>query len=124
LEARYPLPDWVIDSKFKQELTLAVAEAILAETERRPDGPSARRGYAEHVAHTVRKTLEPLLAWLADSTTDGVSYPGDVLVSYISQLALTRPGEDPDPDHYRELLRTYGRYLIQQVLDAQARSDR
>jgi hypothetical protein len=67
------------------------------------------------VTWAVREALEPRLDWLADYLTDGVSYPGDVLVSYISQLALTRPGEAPDTDHYRELLRAYGRHLAQQA---------
>lgn len=117
LQARYPLPDWTVDSKFKQELTRAIAETIDAQTEHWPDAtkPTAQQDYAEHVAQTVRAVLVPRLTWLADSVTDGVSYPGDVLVSYITQLALTRPGEAPDTGHYRELLRSYSRYLAQQA---------
>jgi hypothetical protein len=71
--------------------------------------------YAEHVTKAVHAALEPLLAWLEDYTTDGFSYPGDPLVSYISQLALTRPDETPDTDQYRELLRDYARYLARQA---------
>jgi hypothetical protein len=117
LHARYPLPHWVVDSKAKHGLTLAIADAIAAAIEHLPrfQGPTAHWDYAEHVTRAVREVLEPWLDWLADNLTDGVSYPGDVLVSYISQLALTRPGETLDPDHYRELLRAYSRYLVQQA---------
>jgi hypothetical protein len=117
LQARYPLPHWVVDSKAKHGLTLAVADAIATEIEHWPrfHGPTAQWDYAEHVTRAVREALKPWLDWLADNLTDGVSYPGDVLVSYIGQLALTRPGEAPDTDHYRELLRAYGRYLEQQA---------
>jgi hypothetical protein len=114
LQARYPLPDWVVDSKFKQGLTLTVAHAIGEEVERRK-GPTAQRDFADRVTRAVREALKPSLTWMADSPSDGVGHPGDVLVSYISQLALTRPGEDPDPDRYRELLRAYGRYLVRQA---------
>lgn len=115
LQARYPLPDWVVDSKFKQGLTLAVANTICEEIENWPSfkGPTAQLDYAGHVTQAVRDTLKPWLTWLDDYDTDGFSYPGDPLVSYISQLALTRPGEPPDTDHYRELLRSYGRHLVQ-----------
>jgi hypothetical protein len=117
LQDRYPLPDWVVDSKFKQELTQAVADAIALETDRWPHrpGPTALRAHAEHVTMAARAALEPLLAWLHDCDTDGFSYPGDVLVSYIAQLALTRPGETLTPDHYRDLLRTYHRHLALQA---------
>lgn len=121
LQARYPLPDWVADSKFKQELTLAVAAAIGEAIERWPhlEGHSALREHAGHVTQAARDALGPHLAWLEDSDTDGFSYPGDVLVSYISQLALTRPGEASDPDRYRELLQAYHRYLVQEVQRSQ-----
>ncbi|GAB3652842.1 hypothetical protein [Glycomyces tarimensis] len=117
LQARYPLPDWVVDSKFKQGLTLAVADTIEQEVDRWPafQGPTAQQDHAEHVTKAVRRTLKPWLTWMSDSITDGFSYPGDVLVSYISQLALTRPGEAPDTDRYRELLRSYSRYLVHQA---------
>lgn len=117
LQARYPLPHWAVDSKAKHGLTLAVADAIATAVEHWPRfrGPTAQRDYAEHVTRAVREALEPRLDWLADNLTDGVSYPGDVLVSYIAQLALTRPDEAPDTDHYRELLRAYGRHLVQQA---------
>jgi hypothetical protein len=117
LEAQYPLPDWTVDSKFKQDLTRAVAEAIGAATEQWPDlqGPGAQLDYAEHVTKTVLEAMKPLLHWLKDYTTDGFSYPGDPLVAYISQLALTRPDEAPQTDRYRQLLRYYGRYLARQA---------
>ncbi|MDA1361004.1 hypothetical protein O1R50_15340 [Glycomyces luteolus] len=114
LDARYPLPEWTIDSDFKYELTLAVALTIEAETEFWPEliGPNALLDHAERVTKAVQAALHPLLSWLEESPTDGVSYPGDPLVSYIAQLALTRPGERPDPDLYRELLQYDSRYLI------------
>jgi hypothetical protein len=117
LQDRYPLPEWVVDSKFKQELTQAVADSLATETDRWPDreGPSALREYAEQVTMAARGALEPFLAWLRDCDTDGFSYPGDVLVSYIAQLALTRPGETLEPDHYRDLLRAYHRHLALQA---------
>lgn len=117
LQDRYPLPDWVVDSEFKRELTLTVASAIAGEVKRWPrlHGPKAQLDHAARVTQAVCDALEPRLAWLRDYITDGFSYPGDVLVSYISQLALTRPGEAPDADRYRELLRTYERYLIHQA---------
>ncbi|WP_030159965.1 hypothetical protein [Glycomyces sp. NRRL B-16210] len=118
LRERYPLPQWVVDSPFKQELTLTVAEAIGAATGRWPEfeGPGAQLDYAGHVTRAVLDAIGPLLAWLDESPTDGYSYPGDPLVSYISQLALTRPREAADTGRYRELLRLYGRYLTQQAL--------
>jgi hypothetical protein len=109
LQARYPLPDWHVDSKFKQDLTLAIAEAIGSETERWPPGTTAE--HAKRVTQAVRDALEPRLTWLDEGATDGFSYPGDDLVAYIAQLTLTRPGEIFTPDHYRELLRAYRRYL-------------
>ncbi|MDN3241475.1 hypothetical protein [Glycomyces tritici] len=117
LQDRYPLPEWVVDSKFKRELTQAVADAIAAETDRWPshEGPSALREHAEHVTMAARTALEPLLAWLQDCDTDGYSYPGDILVSYIAQLALTRPGETLEPGRYRELLRAYRQHLALQA---------
>lgn len=117
LQARYPLPDWIVDSKFKQGLTLAIAEAIGDTVEHWPDfqGPTAQGDHAEHLTRVVRDAIKPWLTWLDDNVTDGVSYPGDVLLAYIFQLALTRPDEDPDPDRYRELLRSYARYLTQQA---------
>ena len=117
LHDRYPLPEWVIDSKFKQRLTLAIADTIAAEVERRPglEAPASQQDYAEHVTRAAHDALKPLLTWLEDHTTDGFSYPGDPLVSYIAQLALTRPDETPDIDRYRDLLRSYSRYLAQQA---------
>ncbi len=117
LQARYPLPEWVVDTKFKHGLTLAVAATIEREVGRWPSlkGPTAQQDFAEDVTQAVLDAIKPWLNWLKDSVTDGVSYPGDVIVSYISQLALTRPGEAPDAGHYRELLRMYGQYLVQQA---------
>lgn len=113
LDARYPLPDWMVDTGFKRDLTLAVAAAVDTATERWPDlqGPQAQSEHAARVTAAARAALAPLLTWLDESPGDGVSYPGDPLVSYIGQLALTRPGESPDPGHYRELLRAYSRHL-------------
>lgn len=117
LQARYPLPDWVVDSKFKQGLTLTIAETIEKELEHPPacTGPAAQRDYAEHVTRVVLDALEPWLTWLDESSTERVSYPGDVLVAYIAQLAVTRHREVPDLDRYRELLRTYVRHLAQEA---------
>ncbi|WP_205328650.1 hypothetical protein [Glycomyces sp. YM15] len=114
LNARYPLPDWTVDSEFKYELTLAVALTIAAETEYWPElqGPQVMLQHAERVTAAVRAALHPLLSWMEESPTDGFSYPGDPLVSYIAQLALTLPGEAPDADLYRELLEYDSRYLI------------
>jgi hypothetical protein len=114
LEARYPLPEWAIDSEFKYELTLAVALTVQAETEYWPDleGLHAMKDHAERVTAAVRAALYPLLSWMEESPTDGFSYPGDPLVSYIAQLALTRPGEAPDTERYRGLLEYYSRYLM------------
>lgn len=113
LRARYPLPEWAADSEFKRELTLAIAQTLATATEHWPDLPGAtgQMDYARHVTRTVQARLKPLLAWLDEYPTDGYSFPGDTLVAYISQLALTRPGEPDDTDRYRELLRAYGHYL-------------
>ncbi|MEU6860919.1 hypothetical protein AB0B28_18840 [Glycomyces sp. NPDC046736] len=118
LQERYPLPEWVVDSPFKQELTLAVADAIGAATERWPlfEGEGAPLDYASYVTRAVLGAIAPLLEWLNESPTDGYSYPGDPLVSYISQLALTRPGETPDAGRYRELLGLYSEYLRARAL--------
>jgi hypothetical protein len=113
LDARYPLPDWTVDTGFKRDLTLAVAAAVGNAVEEWPDleGPQAQSVHAERVTAAARAAIAPLLTWLEESPGDGVGYPGDPLVSYIGQLALTRPGEAPDPRHYRELLRAYSRHL-------------
>ncbi|MDA1384028.1 MULTISPECIES: hypothetical protein [Glycomyces] len=109
LHARYPLPDWRIDSKFKRDLTLAIAAAIAAETDRWP--PATPAEHARRVTEAARAAVEPRLTWLDEGATDGFSYPGDDLVAYIAQLALTRPGEVLTPDHYRDLLRAYRHHL-------------
>jgi hypothetical protein len=109
LDARYPLPDWTVDSKFKRDLTLAIAAAIGAETDHWP--PATPAEHAQRVTHAARAVLEPRLTWLDEGTTDGFSYPGDDLVAYIAQLALTRPGETLTTDHYRDLLRAYRHHL-------------
>lgn len=113
LRARYPLPEWAADSEFKRALALAIAETLAEATERWPDlqGPADQMDYARYVTAIVQARLKPLLAWLEDYPTDGYSYPGDTLVAYISQLALTRPDEPEDTDRYREILRVYGRHL-------------
>jgi hypothetical protein len=109
LHARYPLPDWRIDSKFKRDLTLAIAAAIAAETDHWP--PATPAEHARRVTEAARAAVEPRVAWLDEGATDGFSYPGDHLVAYIAQLALTRPGEILTPDHYRDLLRAYRHHL-------------
>jgi hypothetical protein len=109
LQARYPLPDWTVDSKFKRDLTLAIAEAIGRATERWPPGTTAE--HAKRVTQAVRDAIEPHLTWLDEGVTDGYSYPGDDLVAYITQLTLTRPAEVLTPDRYHILLRAYRHYL-------------
>lgn len=119
MQHRYPLPDWAVDSPCKYGLTLTVANAIGDEVEHWPSftGHTALGDHARRITRAVLDTLDPGLAWLTWLTgiTDGVSYPGDELVSYISQLALTRPDETPDPDNYRKLLRYFSWYLSQQA---------
>ncbi|MFC3495732.1 hypothetical protein [Glycomyces rhizosphaerae] len=119
MQDRYPLPDWVVDSPCKHGLTLTVADAIGNEVEHWPSftGTTALGDHARRITRAVLDTLNPGLAWLTWLTgvTDGISYPGDELVSYISQLALTRPDETPDPEHYRELLHYFSWYLFQQT---------
>lgn len=110
---RYPLPDWEIDTNFKQDLTVAVADAIGEALQSWPD--LTVKDHAERVTAVVRTALNPHLDWLHDSVTDGFSYPGDVLVSYVSQLTLTRPGEELDPEQYRELLDDYRAYLLSEA---------
>jgi hypothetical protein len=109
LHARYPLPEWTVDSVFKRDLTLAIAAAIAAETDHWP--PATPAEHARRVTQAARAAVEPRLDWLAEGATDGFSYPGDDLVAYIAQLALTRPGELLTPDHYRDLLRAYRHHL-------------
>jgi hypothetical protein len=124
LQERYPLPDWGIDAPWKYGLTLTAAKAIGKEVEHWPGftGPTALQDYAGLVTRAVLDALEPGLTWLTWLTgiTDGISYPGDELVSYISQLALTRPGEVPDTGHYRVLLRNYSWYLFATTRHARA----
>ncbi|MFG3340807.1 hypothetical protein [Glycomyces sp. NPDC048151] len=111
---RYPLPDWKVDTNFKRDLTMTVADAIGDALMSWPADLTVK-AHAERVTAAVRTALNPHLDWLHDSVTDGFSYPGDVLVSYVSQLTLTRPGEVLDVEHYRELLRSYRAHLVMQA---------
>jgi hypothetical protein len=114
LQARHPLPDWVVDSEKKRRITLLVAQAIANEREPWPRfrGPMAQHDYAELVSRAAYEAIAPLVA---NDSSDGISYLGDVLVRYIAQLSLKPPIDPIDPDGYRELLRLYTRHLTRQA---------
>ncbi|WP_199036724.1 hypothetical protein [Glycomyces salinus] len=113
LQARWPLPDWVADSKLKQTAAIGVANAIGGVLENWPrfDGDQVQREYAEHTAAAVRDSLAPY-------RSDELADPSGVLVDYVYQLALIEPGDVQDVDNYRELLRRYARYLLRLAQDS------